>query len=78
MQIHIRNLAGKTTTLEVDTADTVDSVRKKLTDAEGIAPDQCRLVFGGKQMTDGRTLEDYHVEEDCTLHAVMRLQGGIK
>jgi ubiquitin len=76
MQLFVKTLTGKTVTIDVEEGESIEDVKAKISEKEGIPPEQQRLIFGGQQLQDAKTLQDYDVGDDATLHLVLRLRGG--
>ena len=76
MQIFVKTLTGRTVAIVVEEDDTILSVKTKLQEKDNVPVDEQRLIYGGHQLEDKRTLKFYNVGRDATIHLVLRLPGG--
>lgn len=76
MQLFVKTLTGKTVSIEVEEGESIEDVKAKIAEKEGIPAEQQRIIFGGQQLQDGKTVDDYNIGDDATLHLVLRLRGG--
>ena len=76
MQVFVKNLAGRSIPIDIQPSDTIEAVKQKIQDREGIPPDQQRLIYAGKPLEDTRAVSDYGITKGANLFLVLRLRGG--
>ena len=76
-QIFVKSINGKSRTLDVNTTDTIAQIKQQMAEKEGIAAEEQRLIFAGKNLDDTKTLQDYNINADSTIHLVLRVKGGL-
>jgi len=76
MELFVKTLTGKTVSIEIEEGESIEDVKAKIAEKEGIPVEQQRIIFGGQQLQDGKTVDDYNIGDDATLHLVLRLRGG--
>eukprot|EP01099_Mayorella_cantabrigiensis_P005537 TRINITY_DN447_c0_g1_i1.p1 TRINITY_DN447_c0_g1~~TRINITY_DN447_c0_g1_i1.p1 ORF type:complete len:103 (+),score=45.35 TRINITY_DN447_c0_g1_i1:32-340(+) len=76
MQIKVKNLAGREIEIDIDSSDTINKIKERVEEKEGIPPPQQRLIFGGKALADDKTAASYNINAGMTLHLVLALRGG--
>lgn len=77
MQVFVKTLTGKTISVDVEPDESVESLKAKIQEKEGVPIDQQRIIFDGKQLDSLKSLADYDIDDDSTLHLVLRLRGGL-
>lgn len=77
VQIFVKSINGKSRTLTLNPTDTIGEIKRQLQEKEGIATEEQRLIFAGKNLEDTRTLKDYNIGAESTIHLVLRVRGGM-